>query len=144
MTLLDHIGLSVGDLDAQAEWYAEALSLTRTGSGGLPDLGVRVVFLTDPDHGWSLELLERTGSAPGLQAPDPPTALLTRGYGHICLRVDGRLDDAYARLLGAGAVSRMAPGPSPEPGVQIAFVADPEGNLIELMDRGDPGERRQP
>ena len=29
----------------------------------------------------------------------------------------------------------MPPSPSPEPGVRIAFVADPEGNLIELVDR---------
>ena len=41
----------------------------------------------------------------------------------------------YDGLLAAGAASRMPPGPSPEPGVRIAFVADPEGNLIELLDR---------
>jgi catechol 2,3-dioxygenase-like lactoylglutathione lyase family enzyme len=34
----------------------------------------------------------------------------------------------------------MPPGPSPEPGVRMAFVADPEGNLIELLHR--PAEGR--
>jgi hypothetical protein len=29
----------------------------------------------------------------------------------------------------------MTPRASPEPGVRMAFVADPEGNLIELIDR---------
>ena len=29
----------------------------------------------------------------------------------------------------------MTPRPSPEPGVRMAFVADPEGNLVELLDR---------
>ena len=38
-------------------------------------------------------------------------------------------------LLAAGAASRLPPSPSPEPGVRIAFVADPEGNLVELLDR---------
>jgi len=34
-----------------------------------------------------------------------------------------------------GARPVMAPRPSPEPGVRMAFVADPEGNLVELLDR---------
>lgn len=142
MTALDHIGLVVGDLDAQATWYQGALGLEPGMSSGIAELGIRVLFLTDPEHRWKLELLEREGSVPGLQAPDPPTALLTRGYGHICVRVDGQLDAAYQRLLAAGATTRMSPGASPEPGVRIAFVADPEGNLIELMDRDTPAERR--
>ncbi len=61
-------------------------------------------------------------------------AALTRGFGHLALTVDD-LEATYDRLLAAGAASRMPPSPSPEPGVRIAFVADPEGNLIELLDR---------
>jgi glyoxylase I family protein len=29
----------------------------------------------------------------------------------------------------------MAPQPSPEPGVRMSFLADPEGNLVELVQR---------
>ena len=43
--------------------------------------------------------------------------------------------ELYQSLLTAGAATRMQPSQSPEPGVRIAFVADPEGNLIELLDR---------
>jgi hypothetical protein len=32
----------------------------------------------------------------------------------------------------------MAPQDAPEPGVRVSFVADPEGNLIELLDRTGP------
>lgn len=35
-----------------------------------------------------------------------------------------------------GAQPVMPPCPAPEPGVRMAFVADPEGNLVELLDRG--------
>jgi len=42
---------------------------------------------------------------------------------------------AYHELLGRGATDRMSPRPSPEAGVRMADVADPEGNLIELLDR---------
>ena len=45
------------------------------------------------------------------------------------------VDAAYDALLAAGAADRMSPRPSPEPGVRMAFVADPEGNLLELLDR---------
>jgi len=48
------------------------------------------------------------------------------------------VDAAYAALLDAGATDRMSPRPSPEPGVRMAYVADPEGNLVELLDRSRP------
>jgi hypothetical protein len=32
----------------------------------------------------------------------------------------------------------MPLGPSPEAGVLMAFVADPEGNLVELLHRSSP------
>ena len=45
------------------------------------------------------------------------------------------LDVAYGRAVACGARPVMAPGPSPEAGVRMAFVADPEGNLLELLQR---------
>jgi len=137
MTALDHIGLSVGDLDGQAAWYTAALGLR-----ALPPLvseaaGIRTQYLVAPDGQWAIELLERAGSRPGLQAASPSEAILTRGYGHLCVRVDD-VDAAWARLLGVGARAVTDPGPSPMSGLPIAYVADPEGNLIELIERPEP------
>ena len=42
---------------------------------------------------------------------------------------------ASSTRLATGASDRMSPRPSPDPGVRMAYVADPEGNLIELLDR---------
>jgi lactoylglutathione lyase len=145
LTVLDHIGLSVADLDAEADWYASALGLEKREPGEIPALGIRVVFLVDPHTGWALELLQRDGSVAGPPVPDAPTALLTQGYGHICLRVND-VDRTFAALVAAGAAARMPPSPAPVPGVRMAFVADPEGHLIEILDRpGPPGTppRRQ-
>ena len=50
------------------------------------------------------------------------------------------LDAAYDRAVARGARPVMPPCPSPEPGVRMAFVADPEGNLIELLHR--PGRHQ--
>jgi lactoylglutathione lyase len=137
MTGLDHVGLSVADLDAQAAWYSNVLGLTVSTPFELPSLGIRGVFVVDPDEHWAIELLCREGSRAGSRAPDASTALLTQGYGHICLRVPD-VDAVFDRLLAAGATERMSPRPAPEPGVRMAFVADPEGHLMELLDRSGP------
>ena len=139
MTALDHVGLSVADLDAQAEWYSRALGLEQLEPGGIPAVGLRVVFLVDPEHKWALELLNRPGSRRKPRATSAPEHVLSQGYGHICLRVDD-VDAQYERLMAAGATSIMEPGESPVSGVRMAFVADPEGNFIEMLDRpGPPG-----
>lgn len=139
MTHLDHIGLSVADLDAQAQWYARALGLEQLEPGGIPAVGLRVVFLVDPDEGWAIELLNRPGSQPKPRATSAPEHVLSQGYGHICLRVTD-VDATFAQLIAAGASEIMAPSESPVSGVRMAFVADPEGNFIEMLDRpGPPG-----
>lgn len=126
----------MGDLDAQVAWYSRALGLRVSTPFEIGPLGLRGAFVVN-DDGLAIELLERAGSTGGLRAPDPATALLTRGFGHICLRVDD-VDALHESLLAAGASERMPPQPSPEPGVRMSFVADPEGNLIELLDRATP------
>lgn len=133
---LDHVGVSVADLEAMTEWYCRALGLRESTPFEIAPIGLRGTFVIG-DNGFALELLQREGSQAGLQAPDTATALLTRGYGHIALRVSN-VDESHAALLAAGASERMAPQQSPEPGVRMSFVADPEGNLIELLDRSGP------
>jgi catechol 2,3-dioxygenase-like lactoylglutathione lyase family enzyme len=132
----DHVGLSVADLDQQVAWYCAAFDLSVVSPFEVPHLGLRGAFVIG-EPGLAIELLERTGSTPGIQAADQAEALLTRGYGHICLRVDD-VDAVHARLLAAGAAERLFPQPAPEAGVRMSFVADPEGNLIELVDRAGP------
>lgn len=137
MTALDHIGLSVADLEGQAEWYARALGLVPRDPGGIPEIGLRVVFLVEPDEGWALELLHRPGSHPAPPARSAPEHVLTQGYGHICVR-SSDVDSLFERLVQSGATSIMEPTDSPISGVRMAFVADPEGNFIEMLDRPRP------
>ena len=144
---LDHVGLNVHDLPAMTEWYAAALGLTVEFEFALDHVDLRGVMLRSP-AGFRLELLCRAGNAPGPaaggvcggrdrrsnMATDPVEAALTLGFGHVAFDVSD-VDGSYARLLAAGAADRMSPRPSPEPGVRMAYVADPEGNLVELLDR---------
>jgi catechol 2,3-dioxygenase-like lactoylglutathione lyase family enzyme len=94
---LDHVGLTVGDLDGMRAWYATAFDLAAEFEFALPEVSFRGVML--------------------------------RGDGY---------------LLDLGATDRMSPRPSPEPGVRMAYVADPEGNLVELLDRTAAATRRAP
>jgi len=130
---LDHVGLNVEDLGAMTAWYVDALQLEVELEVVLDQVQLSIVMLRSPD-GYRVELLSRPGSVAGIQAANPVEAALTRGFGHIALDVPD-IDAAYAALLAVGATDRMSPRPSPEPGVRMAFVADPEGNLIELLDR---------
>ncbi|KUN81243.1 VOC family protein [Streptomyces griseoruber] len=132
-TRLDHVGVNVRDLATQTAWYKAAFGLEAVFEFRLDGPGLSGVVLEHP-HGWRLELLARTGSAPGLRAPDPVTAALTEGYGHFAVTTP-ELDPVYDALRASGAGEALAPGPSPEPGVRMAWVIDPEGNLIELIER---------
>jgi len=133
---LDHVGLSVGDLEAQAAWYQEVLGLSASIRIDVAAAGLRIAFVQS-EEGVAIELLERAGS---VHPPSPETlgdAVLTQGFGHICLRVDD-VEAMYARILAAGGRGVLAPSPAPEPGVTMCYTADPEGNLIELLDRPRP------
>ncbi|MCT9082072.1 VOC family protein [Streptomyces fulvoviolaceus] len=132
-TRLDHVGVNVRDLAAQTAWYKAAFGLKTVFEFRLDGLGLSGVVLEHP-RGWRIELLARPGSSPGLRAPDPPTAVLTEGYGHFAVTTP-ELDPVYGALVAHGAGEVMKPGPSPEPGVRMAWVNDPEGNLIELIER---------
>ena len=132
-TGFDHVGLTVADLDAASAFFAAAFSFTAEFPFTLDPHPVRGVMLRHPS-GFRLELFEHAGSAPGPAAARPIEALATRGYGHFALQAP-RIDPVFSTAVAAGATAVTAPGPSPEPGVRFAFVADPEGNLIELVER---------
>ena len=96
-------------------------------------LDLDIEMLIHPEHGYRLELLHRPGSAADKPA-SPAEAALREGYGHIAFEVTD-VDAAYGRAVARGARPVVPPGPAPEPGARMAFIADPEGNLIELLHR---------
>lgn len=130
--MIDHIGLSVGSLAPASAFYGEAFGFEREFAFDLPQ-GIHGLMMLHPS-GSRLELFEHPRPEPGLQAATPLAALGTRGYGHFAWATDD-IEEAFERALTAGAASVVKPGQSPEPGVLFAFLADPEGNLIELLQR---------
>jgi len=133
MGIFDHVGLNVGDLETMTDWYVAALGLEVEFEFALDHVDFRGVMLHSP-NGFRVELLHRDGNDAGLRATSPVDAALTRGFGHVAFDVS-HVDAAYDALIALGATDRMSPRPSPQPEVRMAYVADPEGNLIELLDR---------
>src|SRR6516162_9189128 len=116
---LDHAGLAVADLAAAAGWFRDVFGLVSELTLRVDAIDLDIEMLIHPEHGYPAT---------------PAEAALRAGYGHVAFDVTD-LDAAYQRATGKGARPVMPPCPSPEPGVRMAFVADPEGNLIELLHR---------
>jgi lactoylglutathione lyase len=133
-TQLDHVGLSVKDLDVLARWYCAALGLTEDArfNYAIGSRRVEGVLLTSP-RGWQLELQRCDGSEAG-QPANPLAALLRQGLGHFCLKVDD-LDAAFAALVECGAAVVFPPMASPVVGMRVSYLNDPEGNFIELLEQ---------
>jgi catechol 2,3-dioxygenase-like lactoylglutathione lyase family enzyme len=126
-----HVALSVADLDAQQYWYHHALGLSEVVERfELPEPHVRTVVLSAP-NGLRVELIEHAGSQ-AQTFSDPLEAALTQGYGHWALEVED-LDQTFAALSAADAQSVSPPAPAVQPGAKFAYVRDPEGNLLELI-----------
>ena len=128
----DHVGVNVADLGRAERWYTGAFGLRRVFAFTLDEVSLSGVVLESP-RGHRIELLHRAGSAPGPRGDGPVEAAAIEGYGHVALRVDA-LEPVYDGLRAAGAREVRPPGPSPEEGVRMAWLADPEGNLIELVE----------
>ena len=136
---MDHTGLTVADLAAARAWFCDVFGLKPELTLRVEALDLDIEMLIHPEHGYRLELLHRPGSAyrPGSAADKPASpgeAALREGYGHIAFEV-GDVDAGYDRAVARGARPVVPPGPAPEPGARMAFIADPEGNLIELLHR---------
>lgn len=128
-----HVSLSVANLDAQRHWYERALGLHEViEQVTLPDPPVRTVVLR-ASNGLRVELIERIGSTRQEAFTDPLDASRLQGYGHWALEVT-HLDQAFTTLIEAGAQPVWPPAPAIQPGARFAYVKDPEGNLLELIE----------
>ncbi|MFW6265565.1 MAG: VOC family protein [Halanaeroarchaeum sp.] len=122
--LLDHVMLRVEDLETSLEWYTEHLGYEETGRWEAETF--TNVYLAPSDvheDGASLELTYNH---------DGRTYEMGDAWGHIAVRVpDGELERIYDELI-EGGVDDYRP-PAENPG--YAFVKDPDGHEIELVQR---------
>jgi catechol 2,3-dioxygenase-like lactoylglutathione lyase family enzyme len=141
------LGVVVSDVARSAKFYAEAIGFSEVpgfsvpadfcANAGLTDhqkLDIRVLVLGDEPSATRLKLMEVPGTASKKSDNDFIHSQL--GYRYLTIYVSDA-KAALARLTKAG-VKPLAKGPVPlpegfPPGMTLAVVRDPDGNLIELI-----------
>ncbi|TDD27889.1 VOC family protein [Kribbella turkmenica] len=127
-----HTSLSVANLDTQRDWYQRALGLHEViEEFQLDEPPVRTVVLKS-SSGVRLELIERAGASRSRDYSDPLDAANTLGFGHWAVSVRD-VRTAYTTIVAAGGTGVWPPADAVEPGARFAYIKDPEGNLIELI-----------
>jgi lactoylglutathione lyase len=119
--------LRVGNLDRSIVFYTEVLGMTLLRTSENPAYKYTVAFVGygDESSGAVLELTYNWG----VETYDMGTA-----FGHIALEVD----DVYAAcdsIRQRGGVISREPGPVKGGTTEIAFVRDPDGYAIELIQK---------
>lgn len=122
-----HVMLRVGDLKRSIGFYTEVLGMTLLRQHDYPEGRFTLAFLGygSEDNTTVLELTHNW---------DTSSYDLGAGYGHIALAVPNAYaacDEIRAR---GGRVVREA-GPMKHGNTVIAFVEDPDGYKIELIER---------
>ena len=131
---INHIAIAVPDLETAAARWRDTLGADVSAPQSLPEHGVRIVFVTQPNS--KVELMEPLGESSPIAAflagnPDG-------GMHHICYEVSDiraardRLVDDGARVLGDGEPRTGAHG-NP---VLFLHPKDFCGTLIELEEVG--------
>jgi catechol 2,3-dioxygenase-like lactoylglutathione lyase family enzyme len=151
-----HLGLVVGDLDSMDRFYSEVIGLQRVsellvedaaaGSGtegaiivedldtlmGITGTRIKIRQFSDPQHNQFFELI---------YYPDHPAETVNRsltsplGLAHLALNVPDL--DAVVERMERHNLGSLVSGPRSLPefdGTRYAFLKDPEGNLVELME----------
>ncbi len=122
-----HTMLRVGDLQRSIDFYTRVMGMKLLRKSDRPDQKYTLAFVgygNNPEHA-EIELTYNYG----VDKYD-----LGSAYGHIAIEVP----DAYAACekirAGGGAVTREA-GPVKGGTTVIAFVTDPDGYKVELIER---------
>lgn len=146
VTRIDHVGITVSDLDRALGFYRDLLGLRVLADStvsepevadllGLDSVQLRIADL-DSGDGRVVELiqyLQPKGTRIDYESADPATA-------HIAFTVDD-LDSMRVRLMDAGAtivsgrpITISEPGGSFD-GAICLYVRDPDGAILELVQR---------
>ncbi len=122
-----HTMLRVGDLKRSIEFYTEVLGMRLLRQSDYPNGRFTLAFVGygDEKDEAALELTHNW---------DTESYDLGNGYGHIAVEVDDAYKACDAVRTRGGKVTREA-GPMKHGTTVIAFVQDPDGYMIEFIQK---------
>jgi lactoylglutathione lyase len=124
-----HTMLRVGDLQRSIDFYTNVLGMSLLRTSDNPEYKYTLAFVgygRNPDHA-ELELTYNWGV---------DTYELGTAYGHIAISTENIVAACDAARASGGTVTRE-PGPVKGGSTVIAFLSDPDGYKIELIERKD-------
>ena len=122
-----HTMIRVGDLDRSIGFYTDVLGMKLISRKDFPEGKFTLAFVgygENPEHA-EIELTYNYGVE---------KYELGNAFGHIALGVSD-ICGACERIRGAGGRITREPGPMKHGTTVIAFVEDPDGYKIELIER---------
>lgn len=122
-----HTMLRVGDLQRSIDFYTRVMGMTLLRKTDRPDQQYALAFLgygSNPDHA-EIELTYNYGV---------DHYEMGNAYGHIAIGVEDAAATCASAKAAGGNVTREA-GPVKGGSTVIAFIQDPDGYKIELIER---------
>lgn len=129
---LDHGGVSGADLDVSRRFYTDVLGFEQEEEFRIPNTPIRGAVLINA-NGSRVELFCREGSEPS-EVGHPTDSTKRQGWFQLAFRVHD-LDALFTRFVAGGATPVKPPFTAPDGTSSVAFIGDPDGNLIELIER---------
>jgi lactoylglutathione lyase len=124
-----HTMLRVGDLQRSIDFYTRVLGMKLLRTSDNPEYKYTLAFVgygNNPDHA-ELELTYNYGET---------KYELGTAYGHIAISADDIYATCEAVRASGGNITRE-PGPVKGGSTVIAFITDPDGYKVELIERKD-------
>lgn len=140
------VNLIVNDLEEMLDFYRNVLGFEITveseianeafcRGAGLPDASIKMAGLQLPESDFRIEMFQFHQTILKPQQEEISNQL---GYRHIAFQVE-HIEQAYQELVNQGVPFVSPPVLVAEPkyasGTQFCYLRDPEGNLIELVER---------
>ncbi|MCQ4269787.1 lactoylglutathione lyase [Pseudomonas kuykendallii] len=122
-----HTMLRVGDMDRSIDFYTRVLGMTLLRRNDYPEGKFTLAFVgygNEAEHS-AIELTHNWGV---------DSYEIGTGYGHIAIEVEDAAKACDDIRHNGGSVTREA-GPMKHGTTVIAFVADPDGYKIELIEK---------
>lgn len=124
-----HTMIRVGDLDRSIDFYTRILGMRLLRRKDYPEGRFTLAFVGYGEESDTavIELTHNWDTA----SYDPG-----QGFGHVAIGVDD-IDAVCQRIREAGGIISREPGPMKHGTTVIAFVKDPDGYAIELIQTKD-------
>ena len=141
MSLFRHVGLVVDDIENEIKFYKNFFQFNvirdmHEGGNffdkllGVINIKARTVKMSDDTGNIVLELLKFSDG--DIKFDEKRRSVRDKGYTHFAITVKN-IDQIYEELILSNIKFVNKPQVSPDGGAKVAFLLDPENNLVEIV-----------